>query len=50
MSKGSGFWWVVGGVLTLAVVAVVLTKANTAPVVTAGGSAFSGLIKAATGG
>jgi hypothetical protein len=43
-------WDIFGGILVLALVAVILTKQNTASDVNAAGSAFSGAIKAADAG
>lgn len=43
-------WDIFGGILTLALVAVILTKPNTASDVQATGSAFSGAIKQAQAG
>lgn len=39
-----------GGILTIALIAVILTKPNTAKDVQAGGSAFSGALKQAEAG
>lgn len=43
-------WSVIGGILTLALVATVLTKPNTAADIQAGGSAFTGSLRAAEAG
>lgn len=43
-------WGVVGGILTLALVATILTKPNTAGDLQAGGTAFTGAIRAAEAG
>ncbi len=44
------FWDVLGGILVLALVAVILTKPNTARDIQAAGGAFSGAIKQAQAG
>ena len=43
-------WDIFGGILVLALVAVILTKPNTAKDVQAAGNAFSGAIKTAEAG
>jgi len=43
-------WDIFGGILVLALVAVILTKPNTASDLQAGGNAFSGAIKTAEAG
>lgn len=44
------FFDIIGGILTIAVIAVVLTKANTASDVTAAGQTFTGALKQAEAG
>jgi hypothetical protein len=44
------FWDILTGILTLALVATVLTKANTATDIKAAGGTFSGAISAAEAG
>lgn len=46
----SDFFDIVGGILTLALVATILTKSNTASDVNAAGNQFTGAIKAAEAG
>ena len=46
----NGFWTFMGAILMIALVATVLTKANTGPIVTAAGTAFDGVLGAATAG
>ena len=48
--KVGDFWDIAGGILLIALWATVLTKANTANVLKAGGNAFSGAISAAEAG
>jgi hypothetical protein len=43
-------WDIFGGILLIALVAVILTKANTATDVTATGNAFTGALKQAQAG
>ena len=44
------FWDIIGGILIIALVAVVLTKKNTSADVGAAGSAFTGALKTAEAG
>lgn len=44
------FFDIIGGLLTIALVAVILTKPNTAADVNAAGSAFTGALKQAQAG
>jgi len=44
------FWSVIGGILTIALVATILTKPNTAADLNAAGSAFNGAWHAAEAG
>lgn len=46
----SDIWDIFGGLLTLAVIATILTKQNTASDVNATGQAFSGALKQAEAG
>lgn len=48
--KVQNFWDIVGGILVIALVAVVLTKPNTAKDVTASGSAFTSALSTAQKG
>ena len=48
--KVRDIWDIFGGILLVAIVAVILTKKNTAADVTATGNAFSGALKTAEAG
>jgi hypothetical protein len=48
--KVSTFWDAVGAIITLALVATVLTKNNTSTDLTTAGTAFSGVLTAAEAG
>jgi hypothetical protein len=43
-------WSVIGGLLTLAIIATVLTKPNTAADINASGTAFTGAVRQAEAG
>lgn len=43
-------WSVIGGILTIALAAVILTKPNTAGDINAAGTAFTGALKTAEAG
>lgn len=48
--KVNSFWAFIGAIIFLAVVATVLSKNNTSSVLTSAGTAFSGILGAATAG
>jgi hypothetical protein len=48
--KVKDIWDIFGGILLVAIIAVILTKKNTASDITATGNAFSGALKTAEAG